>query len=237
MNKVELLYLYYKIFQKKALIYLFIDMGILHPDEPREKLFDDLTPKEAKKYFEWFLSYVPNTIDYIRNHLRDLGVKWEPDFSIQSLKIIADWLISEINLEEIPIEEIEARIIRENPPEHVAFAMRSNRYKLSKEAGWYFFCTSVYFGEMLKHNVVGNFTWDYVKKPKSDVNINQPILLKNDNPKGKCPVLSVVTNTVINIIRDEHPKDKLVETYQTWARIFSEGPGFLMDNIESELTE
>jgi len=34
-------------------------MGIYFEEEPLLKPFEELTGKEAKAYFEWFLSYIP----------------------------------------------------------------------------------------------------------------------------------------------------------------------------------
>ena len=87
-------------------------MGFLHQDEPREKPYDVLTPKEAKVYFEWFLTCIPTAVEYLQTQINEseIATFWKPDYTIESLGIVADWLVKKTWLEEILPHEIEEKI-------------------------------------------------------------------------------------------------------------------------------
>jgi|GEM_PF-3567843 len=206
-------------------------MGIYFEEEPLLKPFEELTGKEAKAYFEWFLSYIPKANEQIKHEIDNyLKEDWKPDFSLASIEVISKWLYDTTYYREISVEEIDEEIRICNYPTHIADAVKSYRKRTPVEVAWRHRCTGIYFGEMLKNNVSGILEWKYIKKPKSDIYFHQPVLVRKDVAIDKYPAYGIISNTTSQMLRQKDPLG-ILNRYKHWERLLTDGSGFVFDSF------
>ena len=148
-----------------------------------------MTPKQAKENFEWFISKIPERVEYLRNRIsKDLKISVEElDFSPESLKIVWKWFLKTARVEKTPKEQVaemekqwghlgEHWIQREQLTVATQFIVRD---------------IGMYLGEVFIRNYPRIITWGYFVKPKSNVNAKKPLLYgffdKSSNPPFSIP--------------------------------------------------
>ncbi|MBO4429419.1 MAG: hypothetical protein J5832_05645 [Clostridia bacterium] len=99
------------------------------------------------------------------------------DFTPESLIPLWKWFGPRIYREEIPQEWYEERIAKQ-PVWAREFIKKED---LSRETKKILDDIATYFGETMRRNHSDKLHWDYVKKPKSDVSFNRPVLIGFSN--------------------------------------------------------
>ena len=135
--------------------------------------FASMTPKQTRENFEWFISKIPERIEYLTNRCaQDLNISVDAlDFSPDSLKIIWRWFIRAARIEKTPKDEVaemeknfgqlgEHWIIREQLTVVSQFILRD---------------IGMYLGETFIKNHSG-IHWGYFMKPKNEVAAKRPVL-------------------------------------------------------------
>ncbi len=135
--------------------------------------FQNMTPKQAKENFDWFISKIPERMEYLRNRCAtDINVPLEClDYSPESLNIVWSWFIKIARTEKTPKEEVsqmersvgklgEHWIIRERLTVASQFVLRD---------------IGMYLGETYIKSY-NDIYWSYFTKPKNEVIVNRPVL-------------------------------------------------------------
>lgn len=145
---------------------------------PIHKPFKELSKREAKEYFEWFLSHVDERSNYIRAKVSD-GLKISidlVDFSMESLVYVWRWFLQVAELQKTP-EEVFKNIRRElemsgAPGEFIEDEIRERSRELSIFSRYVIRDIGMYVGKMFVTNYE-SLRWDYYTK-KRDSFANMP---------------------------------------------------------------
>lgn len=70
------------------------------------KAYEEMTNKEAKVYFQWYISKIDERIQYLQDYIKNDGCSLELDFSPESLKSLWNWYIKKITIENKTEEEL-----------------------------------------------------------------------------------------------------------------------------------
>ena len=133
----------------------------------------EMTPEQARENFFWFMSKIPERMDYLRNRCAtDMKISVDAiDYSPQSLIIVWKWFLKTARMEKTPKEELD--IMKEQA-------------KIFGESfiSWYDFTVSTKFiirdiGMYLGESWIRKYPqlyWYYFVKPKNEINAKQPIV-------------------------------------------------------------
>lgn len=138
-----------------------------------------MTPKVAKEYFDWFKENIPNELETLRKVVKK---SISLDYTPESLNLIYDWFLSVrtyIKLTKKQILEDYA-----SAPDFILQEMLENRYVPTVQTTEIAAMIAIYFGEVFIRND-SDLYWDYVKKPKSDVCFNEPVVYGFTPPDQK----------------------------------------------------
>ncbi len=142
------------------------------------KDFDEMNKGEAKQFFDWYISEIPSRLNVLEQLTQG---KIELDFSPASLIHLFDWYLSVINLYKLSEEELEE--IFQSWDDLPWFLYESEKesllehpYEIDQEDYALALDISIYFAETIRAHFP-EVQWAYKTKPKSDAELNQPILL------------------------------------------------------------
>lgn len=144
-----------------------------------EKIWE-MDSEEAKKYFEWYLSKIPERIEYlIKTCSEELQIPREYlDMSPESLKYIWKWFLQHIKIRKvskISLIALRFRLINHNR-DYARFKIKRAKEQMTLETEYMLLDISMYFGEMFVRNYTEIY-WGYGRR--SEVNsfsIITPIL-------------------------------------------------------------
>ena len=141
----------------------------LHEDEYRA-----MTPKVAKKYFEWFVENIPIVMEALQAELGDEVIL---DYTPKSLIPLEAWFLPKrryVELTEKQILEDNANAPKAIKDYIIQEAMES---RFVPTVGTYYMAAGIgiYIREVFVKNDADLY-WDYVKKPKSDVRFHEPVV-------------------------------------------------------------
>ena len=137
--------------------------------------FFELTPKQAKEYFKWYMEEIPHRLALLRNRIRQDCPELEPfDYSPESLIPIWEWY--ETKIEQIPMTkaEIESRV--KIFPKYLESEIRKNTKKFTDEALSFALDISIYLGEVIIKNYP-HLRWDYRTRPKREISVYRQWIL------------------------------------------------------------
>lgn len=133
----------------------------------------NMTPKQAKENFEWFMSKKDERTEYlIERCSEDIGVSIDKlDFSAESLIILWEWFLKIARIEKTPKEELEkmiegAKIFGESFINYEQFTVVTKFIMID---------IGIYMGECYVKNYKQLY-WSYKTKPKHGVSTNIPII-------------------------------------------------------------
>jgi hypothetical protein len=132
-----------------------------------------LTPKQAREHFEWFISKIPERVEYLTNRCaKDLNITvGELNLSPCSLTLIWKWFLMTARTEKTPENAI---IEMENNFGHLGESF-INREQFTVATQFILRDIGMYLGEVFTKNCTG-ITWNYYTAPKRDIFVNQPQL-------------------------------------------------------------
>ena len=174
--------------------------------------FTNLTPKEAKQHFEWFIEEIPNRIEYLKELLRDDGIGDILDYTPESLIPLWDWYEGKIRIEKKSKEKYEEELAE--TPEWVHPYIQDE--DLSIDTLKYCMDVSIYFAEVMIRNNSPKITWGYFTKPKNHVSINRPTLF-GFKANTSLDTYLVVTNISRKSSR-EKCRTRLYDIYCVWLK-------------------
>ncbi len=146
------------------------------------KPFEEMNKKEAKQYFEWYVSQIPERIAILKKVSNGQILL---DYSKESLIPLFTWFLSTVTIYQLSEEEIEAELedLRQYPDfvfEDEKERLLSNPVELKKKDYALALDIAIYYGETLIKNYP-QVHWTYLTKPKSHVHLNEPILDVTDD--------------------------------------------------------
>jgi hypothetical protein len=171
-----------------------------------------MTPKEAKEYFEWFKENIPAEMETLR---RVVPKKISLDFSPESLIPLEKWFLPARAYKKLPKKQIMEDYA--NAPDYILEEMLRSRYAPTWQTVTIAAMVGVYLGEVFVRNDKDLY-WGYVKKPKSDVHFNMPVVYGFSPPSMKfqasVSALSWCVPTYSTSRHGEKEKKTLYEWYK-----------------------
>lgn len=176
------------------------------------KDFAELTAKQAKQIFEWYVGEIPSRLKQLQAYLDEEthgAVKLTKD--IETLRPLWDWFSGTIKTRERSPEELQKDL--ENAPEWLHPTILEDSAKIAWESLSVGMDIAICFAEvMIEHNP--RIHWDYFTKSKKRMSVNEPVLLGFKNGMDLNPRL-VTNNLMLKHIRQK--KDTgLSGLYDVW---------------------
>ncbi|MEK6474614.1 hypothetical protein ACVHXO_11610 [Bacillus safensis] len=141
------------------------------------KAFDDMSKKEAKQFFDWYVSQIPERIKVLEKVTKGYVTL---DFTKESLIDLFSWFLDFVTIRELTEEEI-GSLLEEfrQYPDHVyqdeKKTLLANPVDLEQIDYAVAMDIAIYYGETIIKNYP-QVKWTYFTKPKSYVYLNEPIL-------------------------------------------------------------
>ena len=132
-----------------------------------------MTSKQSKENFEWFMSKIPERMNYFRNRCaEDLCISVEClDYSSSSLNSVWKWFIKTARIEKTP----ERDLAQMKDAAKVLGPSYVNREQFSVATQFILRDIGIYLGQTYVLNYQP-LCWTFYTKPKNDINVNQPVI-------------------------------------------------------------
>ena len=179
--------------------------------------FDEMTNKQAKQYFEWYMSVMEERIAYLEHYVNNDGTTIKLDYSRDSLMVLWKWFETKIYLEDKPIEEYE-RELAETPE---CFREYVSKEELSTETRKIMSDVAVYYGETFRRCFPINCHWDYVRSGKHNISYHRPVLLGFSAAGEEFDPWLIVSNLAWKSLREGEGK-RLIDNLDYWSEFYSE---------------
>lgn len=159
---------------------------------PINKPFAKLNKKEAKMYFDWFVSHVDERSEYIRQKVSEgLNISIESlDYSADSLVLIWRWFLKIVELNKTPkavLKNVKKNLEANGEgKEYIDYVLHANSVELSFFSRYVIRDIAMYVGKMFVINF-SSLRWDYYTNRKKDAFVNTPqvfgfVYMHNDSP-------------------------------------------------------
>ncbi|WP_026518542.1 hypothetical protein [Butyrivibrio sp. MC2021] len=174
------------------------------------KDYDDMTPKEARQYFKWFVNNIPNRLNMFEAKLIEEGVIKKLEFTEDMIITIWQWYESKIDTKILSEEEYKQKI--EGQPDFV-IPFISN-WGFTEETSLYCLDIAIFFAQVFIHNH-DRIHWDLVTRSKRYVYRNKPVLSGFDHNVRMHPTTIVYNMTLKTLTTGKNPL-RLLEKYHFW---------------------
>lgn len=177
------------------------------------KNFDEMSEKDAKEHYDWYISEIPNRLKLLEKALNVLKPNQEVkfDFSKESLIGLWSWYLDNAEIIQKTEEEYQKEVANSTP------MTRTSIKKEKIATGWLAIAMdiSIYFAECLVKNNEA-LQWGVVTKPKSLACVNKPVIIGfNHNMQlDATNILFVQTRKVLKGVKK---KDALLQLYDNWV--------------------
>ena len=136
--------------------------------------FFELTPKQAKEYFLWYTSEIPNRITLLWEYMKKGHPEAEPfDYSPESLIPLWEWYESKIQQVPMTVKEIESRV--RIFPKYLESEIRKKTIKFTDETLSLALDISIYLGEVVVKNHP-HLRWNFRTRPKREISVYRPVI-------------------------------------------------------------
>lgn len=191
-----------------------MDYHLMEP--PILRPFQEMSKKEAKEHFDWYINQIPARIDLLKNVYSFTGGSDQQtlDFTPNSLKPLWKWFIKYISIIPKSQEEIEKE--KNNLSEHLKCKIVQNPNKLSLGTVAMAMDIAIYFCEVLARNNQ-NVKWGILAKTKNHADFNQPVLFGFLNNVTLNP-RTVVYNLANKASKGDTNPESLFEVYKVWLK-------------------
>ena len=175
--------------------------------------FDKLSKSKAKQHFEWYINQIPSRLNLLHDYYSEsCKTKNQLDFSKQSLVLIWDWYIKNVELIEKLNSEIEGEkaIIPNWMHETITQTKIATKWKsIAHDIGLYFATSLIKGNNSLK--------WDIVYTPKNFISVNKPIV-SGFNSKLILDPAIIINNLSNKCIDNSADKEDLLNIYNYWQK-------------------
>jgi hypothetical protein len=173
--------------------------------------FWEMSKKELKAYFEWFMAMIPERVGELADAVRHSpGFEdWRPDYTPDSLDALGEWFASQV--ETRPRTEEELQEIRDSSrvPVDIPREELTNRtFSLAMDVG-------MYLSQVLVRNHP-ELRWQQPLGGKTFVDYGQPVLV-GSSPIPFNPVRLAVT-LAYRFASESRTGGELREVYDIWSK-------------------
>ena len=176
--------------------------------------FFELTPKQAKEYFLWYTSEIPNRIALLWEYIKQERPEAEPfDYSPESLIPLWEWY--ETKIEQVPMtsKEIESRV--RMFPKYLESEIQKKTKKFTDETLSLALDISIYLGEVVVKNHP-HLRWNYRTRPKREISVYRPVI-DGLNYKMTLDSSRIVFVQMLTSVKEQN-KNHLYVIYRHWER-------------------
>lgn len=171
----------------------------------------ELSKKEAKEHFEWYISQIPIRLEQLENYVKyTTKNNFKFDKSVDSLIYLWKWFETIIETERKTKIELEKEL--ENLPEWLHEQIKINNIKPTTLTLSICLDIGIYFSETLIYNNP-SIKWDYIKTSKN-ISFNKPVLVGFKNGLNFEP--SRILNVCLNESIKKHNSMILRDLYDIW---------------------
>lgn len=178
-----------------------------------------MTPKQVKENFDWFISKIPERMEYFRKRCSsDMDIEvGKLDFSAESILYIWKWFLKTAQVEKISKSEVEEMKVKyaqfgDSWVEYERFSVVTEF--ILRDIGMYIGQAFVQSSELI--------TWSYVSKPKNLVHVNAPILIgfvdnRYDPPfRPQLEPIGAVRGQALRLLTNESKEADLFNLFTRW---------------------
>ena len=175
--------------------------------------FFELTAKQAKQYFEWYMDEISHRITLLWNCMhQDCPEIKEFDYSPESLIPVWEWYKTKIK--QIPKTQKEIEEDVSKFPKWIESEIRKESMKYATETLSFALDISIYLGEIVVRNY-SHLQWGYRTRPKNEFSANRPVIL-GLNGKRKYFNPSRITFVLMAKFGEGNQADSLYNLYRYW---------------------
>lgn len=176
--------------------------------------FDEMTKKEARQHFDWFISQIPDRIRQLKKlHAWSSESNAAPlDFTPASLVALWEWFIPMVEVEPMSPEQIAEELA--NLPEWMHEEYLKNPSELTVATHSFITDIGIYFGEVFRM-VYPELEWGFVTKPKLLYYVNRPIIMLKGSTFEMDPRHLVYIET-LKVLDRESNNEGLLELFEIW---------------------
>lgn len=187
---------------------------------PIDKPFAEMTRKEAKAYFAWFLSIIPERLSILEQEVcssnNEKYQNWVGDKTSDSLYILGDWFAQSIVTMPRPDgeERIRQEQLKELPAKYREL-YQSPKWVLTEKTFSLITDIGIYLGETFRQNLTG-IQWELYAETKSNAYYQWPVLTGS----GKiniCNPLALVHVIALGLLDKTNKPERLHELYNIWS--------------------
>ena len=176
--------------------------------------FFELTPKQAKEYFKWYMEEIPHRLTLLWNRIQQDCPALEPfDYSPESLHFIWEWYEPKIQRVPMTAKEIESRV--RVFPKYLESEIRKNTQKFTDETLSLALDVSIYLGEVIVKNHP-HLRWNYRTRPKREINVYRPVIDGLNDKTTMAPSRSLFVLMIEST--KEQNKNRLYDLYRNCER-------------------
>lgn len=140
--------------------------------------YDNFTPKEGREFFKWYIEHIPERVDYLKEYVQKSQDN-PMDYSLESLYLLDDWFVGQIEYEYKSEEEIREYCMRNYLTEDLLSL--SDRVRWTDRTYALMYDIARYYGEVMVRNING-MRWGVKTTAPKYVYKNKPVIF-NDNSK------------------------------------------------------
>ena len=175
--------------------------------------FFELTARQAKEYFNWYMEQIPNRITLLWEYMKQECPETEPfDYSPESLIPLWEWY--ETKVQQVPMSQKEIEFQAARYPKWIENEIRKETMKYTDETLSIALDISIYLGETVRKNYP-NLYWGYRAKPKNEFSANRPVILKLVGKRAYFNPSRIVFVAMVKS-SEAHDKSQLYDLYRYW---------------------
>jgi hypothetical protein len=174
--------------------------------------FPEMSRKELKDYFQWFMGQIPERIDELANAVRQTpGYEaWQPDKTPASLDMLGEWFAGQVETRQRTAEEIQEIRSRSVYPIDIPSEELTNRtFSLAVDTG-------MYLSQVFSRNYP-SLRWDQPSGNKKYVDYGQPVLA-DFGPAGPFNPTHIIVTLAYGLVDKTYSGRRLREIYDIWAK-------------------
>ncbi|GIP45168.1 hypothetical protein J45TS6_36270 [Paenibacillus sp. J45TS6] len=194
-----------------------LDYPLMHP--PFEiKDFKEMTRKEARVHFNWYVNEIPIRIELLKKayEFTSNGSETDLDYSPESLIPLWEWFVNDIaEVVNLSKEEIEKKL--SETPEWIHSYIKRNKLSVSSQG--VALDIGLYLAETLKKNI-DSLYWDFKSTSKTYIFCNKPILRHPTVKWYDFEPAHMVFNLLYNLLDGNRDIKALYELYTINQKYF-----------------
>lgn len=180
--------------------------------------FREMNKKEAQKYFEWYMSALPDRLNILIDYFVKTGGgnEAELDYTPESLIKLWKWFIPHVEVVEKSPDELDKEL--KDAPDLLKDKISTNTHKLSVITLAIAMDIAQYYGELFVKNFE-KVEWGFITKPKTHTNVNKPVLLgfKAGKYETQMDVMGILYVLATKVSEENSSSELLYDNYKFWS--------------------